>query len=49
MKKDVDGFYNIVKDVGCRSIMLSSNSCKPYTDKIKELVIRLIKKHKKMV
>lgn len=43
-EKDVDGFYNIVKDVGCRSIMLSSNSCKPYTDKIKELVIRLIKK-----
>lgn len=41
---DVDGFYDIVKDVGCRTIVLSSDSCKPYTDKIKELVVRLIKK-----
>ncbi len=43
---DVDGFYNIVKDVGCKTIFISSDRCKPFTEKIRELVVRLIKKAK---
>lgn len=43
---DVDGFYNIVKDVGCKTILISSDRSKPFTEKIKALVIRLIKNAK---
>jgi len=47
---DVDGFYQIVKDVGCSTITLSSDQtigCPLFTDKIRELVLRLIKKAKR--
>ncbi len=43
---DVNGFYNIVKDVECKKIALSSNKRTPYSDNIKNLVTELAKKAK---
>lgn len=43
-EKDVDGFYDIVKEVGCKTIVISSDCCKPFTEKMKELAKRLILK-----
>ncbi|MCL2767545.1 MAG: radical SAM protein [Synergistaceae bacterium] len=42
---DVDGFYRIVQEIG-GLIMLSSNKTTPYTEKVKDLVLRLISKAK---
>ena len=39
---DVDGFYDIVKQVGCKTIVISSDCCKPFTGKMRELAKRLI-------
>lgn len=44
---DIDGFYDVVKSVGCKTIVMSSNLFKPYTDKMRELTLRLIKKAKR--
>ena len=46
-EKDVMGFYNIVKDVNCKVIMISSDRCKPLTPKMRDLVVELVKKAKK--
>ena len=43
---DIDGFYEVVKDVGCTRISLSSDLFKPFTPKMKELTLRLIRKAK---
>ena len=43
---DVNGFYDIVKEVGCRAISISSDRCKPFTKKIRSLVANLIAKAK---
>ena len=43
---DIDGFFDVVKDVGCKTIVLSSDLFKPYTEKMRELTLRLIKKAK---
>ncbi|MBR6098844.1 radical SAM protein [bacterium] len=43
---DIDGFYNIVKDVGCKKIVLSSNLSKPFTENMRNLASRLIQKAK---
>ena len=45
-EKDIDGFYEVVKSVGCKTIVLSSNLFTPYTPKMRELALRLIKKAK---
>jgi len=42
---DVDGYYEIVKEVG-GIISLSANLTAPYTEKMKELTLRLVKKAK---
>jgi len=42
---DVDGFYGIVKNVR-GTISLSSDLNKPYTDKMREMALRMIKKAK---
>ncbi len=44
---DIDAFFNIAKEVGCKQISLSSNLAKPFTPKMRELTIRLIKKAKR--
>ena len=44
---DVNGFYDIVKEVKCKAIMISSDRSKPFTEKIRSLVAQLIKKTKK--
>ncbi len=44
---DIDGFCNIAKEAGCKQISLSSNLSKPFTPKMRELTIRLIKKAKR--
>ncbi len=44
---DIDGFCNIAKEAGCKQISLSSNLAKPFTPKMRELTIRLIKKAKR--
>ena len=44
-EKDVDGFYEIVKEVG-GAIMLSSDRHLPYTEKMREMALRMIKKAK---
>ncbi len=41
---DIDGFYEIVKEVGCKNIVLSSNLFKPFTPKMRDLTIHIIKK-----
>lgn len=46
-EKDVMGFYDIVKDVNCKVIMISSDRCKPLTPKMRDLVVELVKKAKK--
>ena len=43
---DIDGFFEVVKEVGCKTIVLSSDLFKPYTDKMRKLTVRLIKKAK---
>lgn len=43
---DIDGFLDVVKEVGCGRICLSSDLFKPFTPKMRELSIRLIKKAK---
>jgi len=46
---DVDKFYEIVKEVGCKTIVLSSDQQignPPFTDKMRGLSLRLIKKAK---
>ena len=43
---DVYGFYNVVKEVGCKSISISSDRSKPFTEKIRNLVKGLIEKAK---
>ena len=42
---DIDGFLDVAKEVGA-SIMLSSNLTLPFTEKIKELITRLVKNAK---
>jgi len=42
---DVDGFYKIAQEIG-GVIMLSSNKTTPFTEKVKDLILRLIKKAK---
>ena len=42
---DIDGFYEIVKEVSA-TVMFSSDLHYPYTEKMKELVLRIIKKAK---
>jgi len=44
---DIDGFCEIAREAGCREISLSSNLSKPFTPKMRELTIRLIKKAKR--
>ncbi len=44
---DIDAFCNIAKETGCKQIALSSNLAKPFTPKMRELTIRLIKKAKR--
>lgn len=46
-EEDVNGFYNIVKEVNCKAIMISSDRCKPFTENIRNLVRELIRKAKK--
>ena len=46
-EEDVNGFYNIVKEVNCKAIMISSDRCKPFTENIRNLVRELIGKAKK--
>jgi wyosine [tRNA(Phe)-imidazoG37] synthetase (radical SAM superfamily) len=46
---DIDGFYNLVKELGCKRISLSSNqklNYEPLTPKMRELALRLIAKAK---
>ncbi len=43
---DIDGFYEIAKSVGCDDIVLSSNLFKPFTEKMRELTLRIINKAK---
>lgn len=45
-EKDIDGFYEVVKSVGCKRIVMSSDLFKPFTPKMKELTLRIIKKAK---
>ncbi len=45
-EKDIDGFYEVVKEVGCKTMILSSDLFKPYTPKMRELALRIIKKAK---
>ena len=42
---DIDGFYEIAKDIG-GIIMLCANLNTPYTDKMKDLALRILKKAK---
>lgn len=42
---DVDGFYEIAKEVGA-TIVLSSDLSKPWTDRMRELALRIIAKSK---
>jgi len=42
---DIDGYYEIVKDTG-GIISLSANLTTPYTEKMKELTLRIVKKAK---
>jgi len=44
-EKDVDGFYEISKEFGS-IIMFSSDLTKPYTEKMRELALRMVKKAK---
>lgn len=44
--EDVDGFLNLVKEIGCKRIAISTDCFKPFTEKIRNLVARLIKKAK---
>lgn len=46
-EEDIDAFYEIVKEVGCKTIVLSSNLFKPFTAKMRDLTLRIIKKAKK--
>ncbi len=46
-EEDVNGFYNIVKEVNCKAIMISSDRCKPLTSKMRELVTNLVAKAQK--
>lgn len=43
-KEDVDGFCEIAKETYCKKIAISSDCFKPYTENIRKLVSRLIKK-----
>ncbi len=43
---DIDAFYEIVKEVGCKRITPSSDLFKPFTPKMKELLLRIMKKAK---
>lgn len=43
---DVDGFYEIVKETGCKNLVLSSDLFKPFTKKMRELTLRIIKRAK---
>ena len=43
---DVDGFCDIVKDVGCKSIVLASDRCKPFNENMEAMAIRLMKRAK---
>ncbi len=43
---DIDGFYEIVKETGCKNIVLSSNLFKPFTQKMRDLTLRIVKKAK---
>ena len=45
-EKDVQGFYDIVKDVNCKAITISSDRCKPFTNKIRLLVAKLVEQAK---
>ena len=45
-EEDMDGFLDVVREVGCTRICLSSDLFKPFTPKMQELSIRLIKKAK---
>jgi len=42
---DVDGFYDIVKEIG-GVIMFSSDCTTPFTDKMRDLALRIVKKAK---
>lgn len=44
-EEDTDGFYELVKEFGA-TIMFSSNLTKPYTEKMRELAIKITKKAK---
>jgi len=43
---DIDGFYELVKDVGCKTMVLSSDLNAPWTGKMRELAFRIIKRAK---
>lgn len=44
-ESDIDGFYKIVKEIG-GNIVLSADTNTPYTEKMRELTLRIIKKAK---
>ena len=44
--EDVDGFFEAVKSANCKTVILSGDDYKPFTEKIKKLMVRFLEKAK---